>query len=180
VPEAVGFLNAALRECLEETGIGAGLIRLGSEAGDRNLPDTARSSVRQRLLADQLDWARALDALEAHIDVSRLAYIAHWVTPIQEPRRYDTRFFLAPVPRYAALDLARDEMSEGTWLPADDALRLHHRGELPMVFPTIHTLESLAGMPTVDAALAHFEDGRVPRILPRLIAEEDGVRMVID
>lgn len=178
--EAAGFLNAALRECLEETGIGAGLIRLGSAAADRELPRTARSTVRQRLLADRLDWARTLEALDAHVDVSRVAYIAHWVTPVQEPRRYDTRFFLAAVSRRAELDLAREEMSEATWLPAEDALRLHHRGELPMVFPTIRTLESLTDLPSVEAALEHFAEGRVPRILPRLIAEEDGVRMVID
>ncbi len=180
LPEAVGFLNAALRECLEETGIGAGLFRRGTEASDRELTETARSTVRQRLLADRLDWASTLDALDAHVDVKRIAYIAHWVTPLQEPRRYDTRFFLAAVPRRAVLDLAKNEMSEGTWLPAEDALRLHHRGELPMVFPTIRTLESLADLRSVESALAHFAEGRVRRILPRLIAEEDGVRMVID
>lgn len=178
--EAAGFLNAALRECLEETGIGAGLIRLGAPAEDEELPVTALSSVRHRLLDDELDWPRTLGALDAHIDVERIAYIAHWVTPVQEPRRYDTRFFLACVGRQAELDLAEEEMSEGTWLPADDALRLHDRGQLPMVFPTIRTLESLAMLPSTDAALEHFAEGRIPRILPRLIAEQDGVRMVID
>lgn len=178
--EAAGFLNAALRECLEETGIGAGLIRLGAPDDDEELPATALSSVRQRLLDDELDWPRTLGALDAHIEVDRIAYVAHWVTPVQEPRRYDTRFFLACVSRDAELDLAREEMSDGTWLPAADALRLHDRGELPMVFPTIRTLESLAGLPSTDAALEHFTEGRIPRILPRLIAEADGVRMVID
>lgn len=178
--EATGFLNAALRECLEETGIGAGLIRLGSAAADRELPATARSTVRQRLLRDELDWARTLDALEAHVDVTRIAYIGHWVTPIQEPRRYDTRFFLAAVSRRMELDLAEHEMNAATWLPAADALRLHDRGELPMVFPTIRTIESLRDLRSVGGALAHFAEGRIPRILPRLIAEEDGVRMVID
>jgi len=178
--EAAGFLNAALRECLEETGIGAGLIRLGSAERDRHLPRTALSSVRHRLLRDELDWERTLTALDAHIDATAIAYIAHWVTPVQEPRRYDTRFFLATVSRDAHLELAEQEMSEGAWLPAADALRLHDRGELPMVFPTIRTLESLADLPSPEAALAHFAEGRVPRILPRLIAEADGVRMVID
>jgi len=93
--EAAGFLNAALRECLEETGVGAGLMRLGAPGEDRDLPTTALSSVRHRLLRDELDWTQTLDALDAHIDVERLAYIAHWVTPVQEPRRYDTRIFLA-------------------------------------------------------------------------------------
>lgn len=178
--EAAGFLNAALRECLEETGIGAGLIRPGSAAEDRELPATARSAVRRRLLRDELDWARALVALDAQVDAARIAYIGHWVTPIQEPHRYDTRFFLAAVSRRAELNLADDEMNAGTWLPAADALRLHDRGELPMVFPTIRTIESLRDLRSVKHALAHFEEGRIPRILPRLVAEEDGVRMVID
>lgn len=178
--EAAGFLNAALRECLEETGIGAGLVRLGGPADDRELTATARSTVRRRLLRDELDWARTLDALDAHVDVTRIAYVAHWVTPVQEPRRYDTRFFLAGVSRRAELELSEREMNAGTWLPAADALGLHERGEMPMVFPTIRTVESLADLPSVDAALAHFAEGRIPRILPRLIAEEDGVRMVID
>lgn len=178
--EAAGFLGAALRECLEETGIGAGLVRLGGEGDDRELPITALAAVRHRLLDDEIHWSDALEALDARLDLGRIAYVAHWVTPIQEPRRYDTRFFLAHVSRRAELDLHEEEMSEGVWLPADDALRLHARGELPMVFPTIRTLESLSGLPSPEAALAHFAEGRIPRLLPRLIAEKDGVRMVID
>ena len=85
--EAAGFLNSALRECLEETGIGAGLMRLGGPPDDREPTPTATATVRRRLLRDELDWARTLDALDAHVDVSRIAYIGHWVTPIQEPRR---------------------------------------------------------------------------------------------
>jgi 8-oxo-dGTP pyrophosphatase MutT (NUDIX family) len=178
--EATGFLNSAVRECLEETGIGAGLVRLGSTEEDVPLTRTALATVRQRLLDDEIDWATALDALDTFIDLGRIAYIAHLVTPIQEPRRYDTRFFLAHVSRQAHLDLHEQEMSEGVWLPADDALRMHARGELPMVFPTIRTLESLSGLRSPRGALEHFAEGRIPRILPRLIAEEDGVRMVID
>lgn len=178
--EAAGFLNAALRECLEETGIGAGLIRLGDDEDGGELPDAALAAVRQRLLGDELDWGRTLVTLDAHVDLSRVGYVAHWVTPVQEPRRYDTRFFLAAVARDAHLDLAENEMSEGAWLPAREALQLHDRGELPMVFPTIRTLESLAELPSPDAALSRFATERVPRILPRLVAEEDGVSMVID
>lgn len=107
-------------------------------------------------------------------------WIAHWVTPVQEPRRYDTRFFLGAVPRDAEVQLERREMSGHLWLTAEAALSRHAAGELPMVFPTIRTLEQLRGFHSVGAAMTAMRQGPVDRLLPRLVAEEDGVRMVLD
>ncbi|MDT8370115.1 MAG: NUDIX domain-containing protein [Longimicrobiales bacterium] len=170
--EAAGYVNAALREALEETGVPVALTPR---------PDTrALSAVRTRLLDDALDWAATLVALDAHIDAASLAWIAHWVTPVQEPRRYDTRFFLARVERDLPLELATEEMSDGRWIGVDAALAAHAEGALPMVFPTIRTLEGLRGFASADAMLEHARSVEVPRILPRLVAEAEGVRMVID
>jgi hypothetical protein len=32
------------------------------------------------------------------LDLRGLEYVAHWVTPVGPPRRYDTRFFVALTP----------------------------------------------------------------------------------
>ena len=56
-----------------------------------------------------LEWRKPLHANERTIGemcaaaglrlaVDRLAYIAHWLTPLGRPKRYDTRFFIAAMP----------------------------------------------------------------------------------
>jgi len=156
--EAAGYLNAALREALEETGIPVALTPTPN-------PDLL-DDVRMRLLANKLDWSSTLEALGARVDASSIGYIGHWVTPLEAPRRYDTRFFLARVARHRPLCLALDEMAEGRWMTFREAVAGHADGSLPMVLPTIHTLRALSGLRTTQAMLEYGRSVDVPRRLP--------------
>ena len=178
-PPAIAFYAAALREAFEETGILVAELEDGSavlSAGE----DSRVGEVRDRLLADEIDFGDTLDQLGAHIDASRIEYVAHWITPVQEPRRYDTRFFAAKVDAAREFALSPSEMSEGRWLTPEAALEMHAAGELPMVFPTIRTLEDFRGFANVDAALAAFGARPVPAILPRLVVTPTGVGLEVD
>jgi len=93
--------------------------------------------------------------------------LAHWVTPEVEPRRFDTRFFVAEVP---AGQVARDvggEADDRLWIRPVDALE---RG-LTMLPPTAAALSELAGHDDVATALR--APRRIRRILPRLVVHED-------
>lgn len=178
-PPAIAFYAAALREAFEETGILVAERADGSavpSAGE----DPEAGAVRDRLLADEIDFGETLDLLGAHIDASRIEYVAHWITPVQEPRRYDTRFFAAKVDPAREFALSPSEMSEGRWLTPEDALALHTAGELPMVFPTIRTLEDFCGFQSVDESLESFGAKPVPAILPRLVVTPTGVGLEVD
>lgn len=178
-PPAVAYVVAALREAFEETG-----ILVGRDADGAPAPSAASDPhvrrLRDDLLADEDAFPAVLDAMGCRMDGRAVAYIAHWITPVAEPRRYDTRFFAAAVSREREELLNAREMSHGVWLSPREALARHERGELPMVFPTVRTLEDLAEFSSPGAVLAHWADREVATVLPRLVRTPRGVGIEVD
>lgn len=170
-PEA--YFLAAAREAFEETGI---LVGSRTDGGPPPSPDEPRvHELRDHLLEDRRPFLQILNELDCRIHGDAIEYIAHWITPEAEPRRYDTRFFAAAVPEGTrALHDVR-EMLEAVWLAPAEALERNEGGELPMVFPTIRTLESLVGFASPAEALESFGDRSIPAILPRLVKTPTGV-----
>ena len=164
-PPAAAYYLAALREAFEETG-----ILVGRSAGGDPLPTAAASSsvreVRNRLLDEGCSFAQALEDLDALIDDAAMEYIGHWITPIAEPQRYDARFFAAEVAPEAEPAIHAAEMLEAIWITPAGALKRTAEGSLPMVFPTIKTLESLTDFPTVSEVLKEFRRRSIPSVLP--------------
>ena len=109
-----------------------------------------------------------------------MQYFAHWITPEPEPRRYDTRFFAAKVRHEAHAIVDPREMTDAVWLTPKKALRRHEAKSLPMVFPTIKTLQRLSSYHRADEALADLGRSRVPTIMPRLVVTPIGVGMEMD
>jgi hypothetical protein len=71
-------------------------------------------------------------------------------------------------------------MSDAVWLTPSGALERHREGRLPMVFPTIHTLEALCGFDSTHAILDDYRGRPIPPILPRLVRTDRGVGLDID
>lgn len=166
--EAAAFLVAAFRETFEETGILPGLP-------SQVLESPEAIALRRRLLADEIGFHRVLEALDHVVDAGSATYIAHWVTPEAEPRRYDTRFFGLVIPRDARVRVEPGEITEAVWLEPATALARHRAGELPMIFPTLRTLEELVRFSTPAQVLARYRAREIPRILPRLVRTPTGV-----
>ena len=106
---------------------------------------------------------------ELFLDLRGLAYSAHWVTPVGPPRRYDTRFFVALAPTDQVATHDAGETVADQWVRPLEALAMHERGELEMIFPTIKNLQDIAHFTTsrevIDYANALTE---IPRIEPRI------------
>lgn len=177
-PPGVAYYVAALREAFEETGLLVGIDGAGGAALSAG-EDAGVAAVRDRLLADRIDFAQALTELGVELDGTAVEYVAHWITPVQEPRRYDTRFFAAAVDRDREVLLHPAEMTDARWLTPSAALEIHAGGELPMVFPTIRTLEDLREFGSVETALTSLSARAVPAILPRLVRTPTGVGLEI-
>lgn len=172
-PPAIAYYLAAVREAFEETGLWPG------PGGGPDPSDPRVMELRNALMAGETELGEAVEALGVRIPGDSLEYTAHWITPIQEPRRYDTRFFAAVVPGGREARIDPREMSGALWLPASEALRRRRAGGLPMVFPTIHTLEALAGEPDPGTFLQRVRGHPVPTILPRLVRTATGVALRI-
>lgn len=174
----IAYYLAAVREAFEETG-----ILIGSTGRQEPVPCAAHDpevdGARVDLLEDRVSLVALLEARGWTVDLEAMEYVAHWITPLAEPRRYDTRFFLAAVNPESAVRLDEREMIAERWLTPAAALAEWSNDRLPMVFPTIKTLESLTGFSRIQDALHHFRGSAVPSILPRLVRTPTGVGIEI-
>jgi 8-oxo-dGTP pyrophosphatase MutT (NUDIX family) len=175
-PPAVAYYVAALREAFEETGLLVGRDRAGAPAPCAHEDATMRALLR-KLRDDEVRLPSVLDRLGCRLDGGAVAYIGHWITPVVEPRRFDTRFFAAAVPAGQEAVIHEAELSEAVWLTPAEALELNVRGGLPMVFPTIRTLESLLPYRAPAEVLEGFANREIPTILPKLVSTPRGVGM---
>lgn len=170
VPPAIAYYMASVREAFEETGLWPG-------HGGPDPSSPVVGEAREGLLSGTLGFPEVLERLDLRIPGQALEYIAHWITPVVEPRRYDTRFFAAVVP--GGMDALVDarEMTGAVWLSPSEALERNLAGELPMVFPTLHTLRALEGDRPPGVLLERFRGRPVPAILPRLVRTPTGVSL---
>lgn len=159
---------AALRELFEETGL---------LPADRVPPREALDSARAELLADQVTFPGLVERLDLRFEGLEGAYFARWITPTRLSRRYDTRFFLARSrggdPRLTA------EHTDAAWLSPAEALARFRARELPMLFPTLHTLDDLAGFDDLEAVLEAYAEREVEPIRPRLLVRGGDVKPVM-
>jgi 8-oxo-dGTP pyrophosphatase MutT (NUDIX family) len=149
------FAVAAIRETWEECGV----LLARHESG---LPLTTQGptdAVTARTAAGE-PFAHALRAAGLVPDVDALVPLAWWITPVAEPKRFDTRFFFAVVPPLQRHTASVDghEVTEGVWLSPRRALERYRApvGEpaITLAPPTLVTLEELARCATVDDVTA--------------------------
>jgi 8-oxo-dGTP pyrophosphatase MutT (NUDIX family) len=169
----------AVREVFEETGVL--LARDAHDAWVRDASSDERlEQLRLKLMDNQASLLDVLRSFECRIDFSAVVYFAHWITPIAEPRRYDTRFFAAALPHGHTARADPREMTDAVWLTPKRALARFKEGTLPMVFPTVRTLEQLTDFENVAQALDFLRARDVEPIMPRLVRTNAGVGIVID
>jgi 8-oxo-dGTP pyrophosphatase MutT (NUDIX family) len=178
-PPAPAYWLAGIRELFEETG-----VLLARDAAGESCADATRDARvaewREALMSRGATLLDVLTALRVRPDASRMVYCAHWITPVAEPRRYDTRFFLAELPRACTTAVDEREMTDAVWTTAAAALASFESGRLPMVFPTIKTIQRLVGYRMVADMIMAFRGTTVPPVLPRLVRTPEGVGIVVD
>lgn len=172
--EALGLVAAAIRETFEETG-----ILLAREHGAAACSVRESGQARAALLEGHTTLREIAEAEGLHLATAELLYLAHWITPEPEPRRYDTRFFLARVPDGAECTPHAAELTEARWMRPADATAAFAAGELKMLPPTVDTLRRLVPFASVAAAWAALTDAPVSAILPRMRRHPEGVAIEI-
>jgi 8-oxo-dGTP pyrophosphatase MutT (NUDIX family) len=112
-------------------------------------------------------------------DPRALVEFSRWITPAEVKIRFDTLFFLAPLPAGQVPHVDGEECVDLGWFTPRAALRAHRDGEIVLVFPTIKHLEQLAPFTSAEALLAHAQDLVVEPVLPRVIVEGDSARVLL-
>jgi hypothetical protein len=104
---------------------------------------------------------------------------SRWITPAEVVVRFDTHFFLAPMPDGQEATIDGDEIVDQGWFTPAAALAAHERGEIALVFPTIKHLEQLAGFASTDALLDYARGRDVGPVQPRVVTEGETARLLL-
>ena len=108
-----------------------------------------------------------------------LVPFSRWITPAQVKIRFDTWFYLAPLPDGGVPRVDGGEVVDFRWYEPSAALEAARQGELLLVFPTIKHLERLAAFETADELLAWATGREVVAVQPRVLVEGEVARVVL-
>jgi 8-oxo-dGTP pyrophosphatase MutT (NUDIX family) len=178
----LAYWVAVVRETFEEAGMllakreGGPALLSGDPAEEARL-----AAARVALNAGERRFLDVCRDERLRLSVGDIHYFAHWITPRGAPRRYDTRFFVAAAPpgQIAAHD-AGETIAE-VWISPEEALARHRAGEIEIIFPTIRNLQAIGRFSTSAALLeaAARASSAVPAIEPRVVADGNGMRIVL-
>jgi 8-oxo-dGTP pyrophosphatase MutT (NUDIX family) len=177
----LAYWVAGIRESFEEAGVLLAYDRDG-EVIDFRDPEVEARFVEHRKAVDtgerRLIEVCAEEGLRLAVD--GMHYFSHWITPVGPPRRYDTRFFVARAPaNQVALHDDRETIANA-WIRPADALERHQRGEFDLILPTIRNLVAIGRFETADELLdAAAAQSAVPTMLPRIVQDHDGMRILL-
>ena len=179
--QVCGLVFAACRETFEETGV------LLAKHGDGSPPSAALLERVQSLRAASNDDAavfiRLLQDNALRPDLDSVAYWAHWITPSNAPKRFDTRFFIVRAPQTHLASADTGETVESVWMTPHDLLQAARRRDMPISHPTqcnLHDLQAtLERYGSLDALLAGEASRQVTPILPKMFREESRMAIVM-
>jgi glyoxylase-like metal-dependent hydrolase (beta-lactamase superfamily II)/8-oxo-dGTP pyrophosphatase MutT (NUDIX family) len=159
---------AAIREAFEEVGVLLGAAPRGADL----------VSARAALLAGATSFAEIVRELDLVLDLDALIPWSRWVTPATMSRRFDARFFVAPMPDGAEATLASDEVVGHGWHTPRAALDAMADGRLGMWLPTSTTLQQLEHATSVEGIAAVAADPE-PGAIDVEVIDEDVTRLTM-
>lgn len=164
-PDDAAARIAAVRETIEETGLGIGFV----EPPEREALAHARAQMHAGVLFSQLcrdaGW---------QIDLAGLLPFTRWRPPFNERRIFDTRFYVAQCcdhDHIIAVDAT--ENRHLFWATAAEALAMADADKVKLIFPTRRNLERLALFADFGAAQGHIAQYPSQMIMP-FIEDRDG------
>lgn len=177
----LAFYVACLRELFEEAGLLVACDESGAPVHCTGEETIQRLVALRRAVNDgSLGFVAMMEQEGWRLDLRGLEYIAHWVTPVGPPRRFDTRFFVALAPDGQVATHDAGETVADQWIRPVDALGAHARGELEMIFPTIRNLEAIADFSSSRDVLDYARSlTDIPRVEPRIVTRHGDVTILL-
>jgi 8-oxo-dGTP pyrophosphatase MutT (NUDIX family) len=103
------------------------------------------------------------------VDPDSLVPFSRWITPAAVTVRFDTHFFLAPLPEGATPRVDGEECIDLGWFTPRDALDADRDGRLSIMFPTRKHLEQLSAFASAGAVLQHARSLEITAVEPRMV-----------
>ena len=169
---ARALVCAAVRETFEESGVLLAGPTADSVVDDTTGEDWERD--RQALEARELAFTDFLRRRGLVLRTDLLRWWGTWVTPVFEPRRYDTRFFVAQLPEGQVTRDVSTESDHVVWLAVREAIDAVDAGSMAMLPPTYATCLELYDHRSPAEVLAAADTKDRTPILPEMQVDDDG------
>ena len=167
---ARALVCAAVRETFEESG-----VLLAGDSADSVVADTTGEDWevdRAALEARELAFTEFLDRRGLVLRTDLLGVWAGWLTPVFEPRRYRTWFFVADLPEGQRTRDVSTESDQVTWLPAMQAVEDVEQERMFMLPPPYLTCLEV-GQYADPAAVFEAARGRTVEMYTPQVEEND-------
>jgi 8-oxo-dGTP pyrophosphatase MutT (NUDIX family) len=144
---------------------------------------------------DPEDWAAANDeegaariaaAREAReesslaVDPGLMLQISHWTTPVAEPKRFYTWFYLALASDDAAVEIDGGEIHDHQWINIAEAVRQHEAGAFGMLPPTVMTLRAMCGYLSAEDIMIAIAARDPYRVFPVFAKSADSIEVLFE
>lgn len=156
--DLMGHAVAAAREAYEEAG-----LLLASPR--RTLSDDLVQ--RRAIDRGQLDFAAFLARCGLTLDLSALLHFAHIIGPVVSPKRFDTHFFIAPMPDHQVPRPDMQEVVAAGWFNAR-VLMATPPENIVLMKPTRIVLSRLILSASVSEVVADARTHHAPPIEPKV------------
>jgi 8-oxo-dGTP pyrophosphatase MutT (NUDIX family) len=167
---ARAFAVGALREALEEAAIlpvTGGVLDAGGALAFRDRLSRGGS------LPDLLDEQGLV------LDAGRLEPLGRWITPEEEPKRFDARFYVVALPA-GQVGLHDDrETTRSFWATASEVLARWDKGEVRLSPPTAWMLELFSNVPDVTTAFELAKKQSLAAVLPKFVHDSGHMLLVL-
>jgi 8-oxo-dGTP pyrophosphatase MutT (NUDIX family) len=176
--EAMAFRLAAIRETFEECGVLFARPRTSAALIDGASLRNVERTHRAPLAEGRISFGAVLTAFSLLPATDLLTHFAHWITPRNQPKRYDTHFFLAEAPAEHLAVHDGEEAVDSLWITPRQVLTDTAARRFKLVFATQMNLMKLATYKTAAEALTAARETNVVTVLPEA-SQIDGTRRLM-
>ncbi len=166
------FRVCAIRETFEETGVL--LVNDGDKVGAASIND--KDSWRSKVREDPSVFLEMCRTLELNPAVEDIHPWAHWITPEQEPKRYDARFYLVVIDGQVQAEHDRSETVSSTWLSPTQSLESFGQQSLFLPPPTWIVLRDLQELALSQRLLSTERD--LSPVQPHMIHQDGQIHLL--
>lgn len=136
--------------------------------------------IEKNMGGDEHSLARIAAVRETHeevgisIETSSLTPFSHWLTPVQQPKRFSTWFFVTAVDANVQPVIDQSEIVDHVWLSPQAALAKQASKELTLPPPTFVSLTKLLALENTENIASFTANLGFEKFAPRIIENELG------
>src|SRR3954452_20090798 len=174
-----GFRIAAIRETFEESGILLARSKGSSTPIDAGRAGEIADAHRVALNEHKISFLDILADNGLQLALDTLVPYAHWITPEDMPKRFDTWFFLAAAPPDQLGAHDGRESTDSIWVSPREAVAGGESGRFKLPFPTTRNLIRLGKQTGVKAALETSRGKPIVTVMPVMTTHNGGRQLRI-